>query len=85
MELHYLPAMCRRGTSELAGSMGCYRRGDFRVGGSAMAQVARITSERKRIGFTKRFRRSTSNLAKRLAEVQALRKQVQKAEARRLH
>lgn len=50
-----------------------------------MAEVARITSERKRTGYTKRFRRSTSNLAKRLAEVQALRKQVQKAEARRLH
>jgi hypothetical protein len=50
-----------------------------------MAQVARITSERKRTVSTGRFRRSTSNLAKRLAEVQALRKQVQKAEARRLH
>jgi len=50
-----------------------------------MAQVARITSERKPTGSNKRFRRSTSNLAKRLAEVQALRTQVQEAKARRLH
>jgi len=81
-----LRATCRLGTSRRPDRRACWSSGDFWKGATRMvARASRGRTKRHPSASRKPIREGAAKLARRLAEVHALRKLVQKAEAARLY
>lgn len=78
-----LPTLCRAGTSPQRDKGACYYSGVSNSGRDTTMTARVARSKTKRLPSTQKKAIPATTLAQRLAEVQALRKLVQKAEASR--